>query len=494
MSECPYCQNTFEMTETCADEFTMWQGLVGPYYFPYIDENGVLTWSNTGDLPNPDPVNISGPPGKGLTIKGVVATVGDLPANPEEGDTYLVGATDPYDGYIWLNGTWVELGDISKGEAGEGVPTGGTTGQVLKKASNADYDTEWGIAGEPATSAPLMDGTAAVGTSTKYAREDHVHPVDTSRASASDVSSLTEEVGTFVRPNLLDNWYFVGGGSQQGGGQFPINQRGQTVYISSNEYTIDRWIKGDTESISVTSPGLVIDAGQWYSNIKQLLDPAITSYISGKTVTLSALVQVNSENCSTRLNLRDETAGTEVDHSFSLSSGTNLITYTATAPSFGNHSAAFYINGITNDQTKDLTVLAVKLELGTTQTLAHQENGTWVLNEIPEYFAELTKCKAYYQTINIDPIVFGYALAASSSLLRVTIPLSVAMRSTPNITTQGTILAVATGSVSSISFDRVDVFVGNLVGAFFTGSGFVSDGMYLLETWTDGKIVFSADL
>lgn len=37
----------------------------------------------------------------------------------------------------------------------------------------------------PATSSPLMDGTAAVGTSDKYAREDHVHPTDTSRAAAS---------------------------------------------------------------------------------------------------------------------------------------------------------------------------------------------------------------------------------------------------------------------------------------------------------------------
>ena len=34
----------------------------------------------------------------------------------------------------------------------------------------------------PADAAPLMDGTAAVGTSTDYAREDHVHPTDTSRA------------------------------------------------------------------------------------------------------------------------------------------------------------------------------------------------------------------------------------------------------------------------------------------------------------------------
>lgn len=32
-----------------------------------------------------------------------------------------------------------------------------------------------------ASAAPLMDGTAAVGSSAKYAREDHVHPTDTSR-------------------------------------------------------------------------------------------------------------------------------------------------------------------------------------------------------------------------------------------------------------------------------------------------------------------------
>ena len=34
---------------------------------------------------------------------------------------------------------------------------------------------------QPATSAPLMDGTAAAGSSAKYAKEDHVHPKDTSK-------------------------------------------------------------------------------------------------------------------------------------------------------------------------------------------------------------------------------------------------------------------------------------------------------------------------
>lgn len=41
----------------------------------------------------------------------------------------------------------------------------------------------------PATATPLMDGTAAVGTATKYAKEDHVHPSDTNKV---DIRSDTE--------------------------------------------------------------------------------------------------------------------------------------------------------------------------------------------------------------------------------------------------------------------------------------------------------------
>lgn len=36
-----------------------------------------------------------------------------------------------------------DVPDGAQGEPGEGVPSGGAQGQVLKKASNADYDTEW---------------------------------------------------------------------------------------------------------------------------------------------------------------------------------------------------------------------------------------------------------------------------------------------------------------------------------------------------------------
>jgi hypothetical protein len=38
------------------------------------------------------------------------------------------------------------------------------------------------VAGQAGSATPLVDGTAAVGTSLRYARQDHVHPTDTTRA------------------------------------------------------------------------------------------------------------------------------------------------------------------------------------------------------------------------------------------------------------------------------------------------------------------------
>lgn len=51
----------------------------------------------------------------------------------------------------------------------------GTSAEILNKPTIP-------AAVQPATVAPLMDGTAAVGSSTKYAKEDHVHPTDSTRA------------------------------------------------------------------------------------------------------------------------------------------------------------------------------------------------------------------------------------------------------------------------------------------------------------------------
>lgn len=58
----------------------------------------------------------------------------------------------------------------------------------------------------PASATPLMDGTAAVGTSVKYAREDHIHPTDTSRASASDLTTHTSNSNIHITSTERTAW------------------------------------------------------------------------------------------------------------------------------------------------------------------------------------------------------------------------------------------------------------------------------------------------
>lgn len=72
----------------------------GATFTPSVSEDGTLSWTNDKGLPNPDPVNIKGPQG------------------------------DPGE-------------DGTDGANGQGVPTGGTAGQILSKNSATDYDTSW---------------------------------------------------------------------------------------------------------------------------------------------------------------------------------------------------------------------------------------------------------------------------------------------------------------------------------------------------------------
>lgn len=78
----------------------------------------------------------------------------------------------------------------AQGPAGEGVPTGGTSGQVLAKASATDYDTEWVSSGAGVSlsdTTPATLGIASAGVATDASRADHVHAMP----SASDVGAYT---------------------------------------------------------------------------------------------------------------------------------------------------------------------------------------------------------------------------------------------------------------------------------------------------------------
>jgi hypothetical protein len=94
------------------------------------------------------------------------------------------------------------------GSAGT-VPEAPSDGVQYGRQSNTWTPVSTGSTIPPATVPPLMDGAAAVGTTTKYAREDHVHPSDTSRAPtvhshvAANVTDFSEAVDDRVAGLLV---------------------------------------------------------------------------------------------------------------------------------------------------------------------------------------------------------------------------------------------------------------------------------------------------
>lgn len=68
------------------------KGDAGPYYSPSVSVDGVLSWTNTGNLANPDPINLKGPKGdKGDT--GAQGPKGDTGEQGPQGPTGASGAT-----------------------------------------------------------------------------------------------------------------------------------------------------------------------------------------------------------------------------------------------------------------------------------------------------------------------------------------------------------------------------------------------------------------
>jgi hypothetical protein len=100
----------------------------------------------------------AGPSISALNVLGTVANEAALPGSATTGDVYQAEDTGVF--YVWDGTGWDNLGTLAgpqgedgpagadgapgaDGADGVGVPAGGTTGQVLGKASGADYDTAW---------------------------------------------------------------------------------------------------------------------------------------------------------------------------------------------------------------------------------------------------------------------------------------------------------------------------------------------------------------
>lgn len=244
--------------------------------------------------------------------------------------------------------------------------------------------------------------------------ENGAVPVTQGGTGATTPQAALAALGSGVRPNLLDNAIFVGGGTA---GKLPINQREKTEY--SNGFGIDRWYSVQGNTMEVLQDGVKFQ----YVNNNYVAWQVLSNQLSyGDTITVSALLSngillTSSGTLSPEL----EDIGTPAYNDYS-------VHYTINT----NH-----LNIVGFDSSKDITTQAVKLEFGENQTLAYQDaDGMWHLLPQPEsdYATQLAKCQRYL--LDITPnIIFNQsyiAICTYAGSLFACIPIPVSMRLAPS--------------------------------------------------------------
>lgn len=200
-----------------------------------------------------------------------------------------------------------------------------------------------------------------------------------------------DDIARISNPNLLDNWFFAD----------PINQRGQTEYTGAG-YTIDRWKQDCT--LAIKDGYITHTPNEWWNALYQPIDAKITNALIGRKVTLSVLARSAISGNQMRIALYDITANSmEGTVAYINTYGDlNVLSATFTVPeSFAGHVISAHFSVSTNfaGQGGSADLVAVKLEIGDKQTLAHQDaSKKWVLNDPPpDKGMELLKCQRYYQ-------------------------------------------------------------------------------------------------
>ena len=114
--------------------------------------------------------------------------------------------------YLWSKiKAWVaQYVNITEADSVKTLTVGNTSATLVTKTSQLTNDSNYiTISDVPegavaSTSTPLMDGTAAVGTETAFARGDHRHPTDTTRVAANTaITGATKTKITYDSKGLV---------------------------------------------------------------------------------------------------------------------------------------------------------------------------------------------------------------------------------------------------------------------------------------------------
>lgn len=238
--------------------------------------------------------------------------------------------------------------------------------------------------------------------------------VDKLDHTAQEIDDAVDLTPQLSNPNLLDNWYFA----------HPVNQRNVSGTIDAVGYFLDRW-KLVSGSVTIGSNGIILNG-----TIVQILEIAVGTNVTASALTAEGVVVASYDNNSKTISL------------------------TGTGQTF----------------------VAAKLELGSQQTLSHQDaDGNWVLNEIPDYGEQLRRCQRYQLVINREILVAGRTSASAETTCFAFIPTPVTMRVAPAIS------KIAGNYIATVNHVN-----GNKSITDFTSVSLAGNGIYVTGAITAG--------
>ena len=192
--------------------------------------------------------------------------------------------------YLWSKIKALVTGHTTLTISGDNqsLTVGNTTVNVPKKTSQLTNDSGFITTGDipegaaASTTTPLMDGTAAVGTELAFARGDHRHPSDTSKADKVSNATTGNLAALDANGNLTDS-----GVSATSAGTDTKNTAGSTA--DANKLYIIGAKSQAANPQTYSQANAYITAGKVYSNNKETVNLSDTQTLTNKTLTSPTL-------------------------------------------------------------------------------------------------------------------------------------------------------------------------------------------------------------
>ena len=283
-------------------------------------------------------------------------------------------------------------------------------------------------------------------------------PVNQGGTGANTPQLALANLGGRPNRNLWDNGYFVGGGSQSGYGNLPINQKGKQLYDQADGNCIDRHYKssntvvellGDCLKVTLKSDGAPNRFAHKFSTV----------FTAGITYTFSVLVKSVSNQASIFI---QEDGGEFVTPASGTISGTGIFSLTFTCTKTTMYQAIFSNE---NRMDTELEIMACGMHASDIQLLAYSEFDRWNLFETPDYGETLAQCQRYFISETAENEKPGTVYSSTSGVF--TISTAVQMRTTPvllELKGYGPKIAMSDGSTVLITKEEITVMGADVSG------------------------------